>query len=1140
MNRVRRLQGICRESQEFSSLLFVCGVDGKFNWGGTCALRYLLQTHSPRDLVNRAAEGTSVDWGPTESHEALDETFILITRHSVFVFVDNGALSLLQPLLSFWASGDVGLQIAHGGEDRKIFEFKNAVLTHLAPNETVGVPFPVGVESSSGLESWPLLASFALDDAGTEFGDVGPCGFFTVRHPVVEASAALVDVIKCVDATVVRKCMSSSMTSFREHWLMTAKGMARFGGRDGLTESACVEHLSLLFDYGKAAIGGACSSAPPRALFGLRSELIASPSSDLPSQDTHPCGTSYQAIIEGSEPHSGAQACRTFFLASSKGGAVARLAEVYLRLARALHFAAAGTVLPSVKHLGLPSMVGLLRERVVEFMGEEELDIRVVVTLTNALGDAWICDGSASSGVYPSSAPSFMYVRVSAHGLQLSGEALGAVAVGDTFITECDHGDVTKESLAVAGGLLQSGQGGLITGGGCAPYCAALASASDSTFKVLSQAIRNTHTVRDELLLGRQLETVGDISVLLETSLLQWDGPVVGQLRLYDCGFAVLNSGLAPFAVSFERVSAARVVPFPGDTAILLLALAPASDEAAQNPLEDALPFVQSASHLALVLPADSSQKHAVLRAFPKWRRVATESAAGSAHAFGADVAVPPRFIRAVADLSPISLRKGTIDALFTACTASDAQEVLGGSEAAVEEGRGVALLLGLPGSSVAQIAATIQLLCPDESRVSLVFTLAEGHRAMGDIEQALDLLVRSSAPHQRLMLAVSSSMSAASLCRIVATQKGLSVASLSVCVGCAGAFTRPFRAPTFSQLNPKLLAQCASGFASTVMLVDAAAFEKDASSFVAALAKSNPKALVARVSRGHVGTSAIDSILDPGSFDRSEPSRTEHLCRGWRSARHSPPPSTGAALSVRVDVPLCPERLLRILAKIFPAAKVRLPPVAVRASQWAVPSARPSGVSGRGVRCLWQLAAAKVFEDRAGVAGLADLDSALRQELKEPLDLTGVAGVVMVNTDVMVVDGNAAAVAASVQSPTMLVTSPNMLTFTAGHAAASPEAQADATNCLERLLALAVAAKPNVVGLRASLGPAEAALAEEVLTHAPLPQGWQFDGNFYVNFEGHRLRSRPDHDELAANWLLHENARLGYWSSLAPLISRE
>jgi hypothetical protein len=104
LNRLRRLQNACRQSASFSSLLFVCGVDGRYNWGGNAALQFVLNQHSNRDvLTSRSAEGASVNWGPSESHEALDETFILITRSAVFVFADPGALPLLQPHFSFWS-----------------------------------------------------------------------------------------------------------------------------------------------------------------------------------------------------------------------------------------------------------------------------------------------------------------------------------------------------------------------------------------------------------------------------------------------------------------------------------------------------------------------------------------------------------------------------------------------------------------------------------------------------------------------------------------------------------------------------------------------------------------------------------------------------------------------------------------------------------------------------------------------------------------------------------------------------------------------------------------------------------------------------------------------------------------------------
>jgi len=188
-----------------------------------------------------------VDWGPTDAHEALDETFCLVTADSVAVFLDPAALPLLQPHLSFWASGDVGLQVRSAGcaaragcpgvglrlvalnlaflqvhsgdEDRKVFEFKVIVHTHLAAGQTVGIPFPTGAVGPEEVERWPLLASFAVEGGLRRgHGTLGAAGFFTLRNPVVDATDALESEIRAVDSLFARQCLGAAVSTFRDHW----------------------------------------------------------------------------------------------------------------------------------------------------------------------------------------------------------------------------------------------------------------------------------------------------------------------------------------------------------------------------------------------------------------------------------------------------------------------------------------------------------------------------------------------------------------------------------------------------------------------------------------------------------------------------------------------------------------------------------------------------------------------------------------------------------------------------------------------------------------------------------------------------------------------------------------------------------
>ena len=122
----------------------------------------MLQGHSGPSLSRRALEdsGGNVSFGLTAAHDALDETFLLITPAAVFVWFDPVAAPLIEPHLFFWLSGGLGLRFASGGEDRKMFEFKAAVHSLLPAGARLGTWF---TGATADIERWPLVAAFALE-----------------------------------------------------------------------------------------------------------------------------------------------------------------------------------------------------------------------------------------------------------------------------------------------------------------------------------------------------------------------------------------------------------------------------------------------------------------------------------------------------------------------------------------------------------------------------------------------------------------------------------------------------------------------------------------------------------------------------------------------------------------------------------------------------------------------------------------------------------------------------------------------------------------------------------------------------------------------------------------------------------------
>jgi hypothetical protein len=943
-------------------------------------------------------------------------------------------------------SGGVGLRFATGGEDSKVFEFRAAIQTLVVAGATVGVALPVGA-GAHDVERWPLVASFAVEGQ-PDHGTLPALGFLTLRHPLVDASFALEGEFRAVDAIAVQHLVAASFDAFRDHWRMAAREVCRDGTAE-LTEARAIEQLSLLYEAGRDA-DATHPLPPPRALLGQNSENIDGATAVVRAGEGK---VPLHVVLEGSS--SMLRCCRTFFLATGKtadgtGSASAALVERYLSLLAALH-----AVVPG---LTLRNFGSDLTRRAAAALGG---DLRVHVDLRDALG------GPVDPALWRGTA--LAYVRLSLHGL-----AGGAVCVGDTFVV--------------------GGNNALLTGGGCAPYCVAVA--SDEGFegaqlRALSQAARNATMLRDDLGLGKPTETVaGDAHLLFEAAPLPW-ASATGQLRLFDRGFALLNTGLAPLLLPLQAMAALRVVELEGGDALLLATLHPASKpwHELSAALASILPGVDGVSHAALFLPANSRLRAAVLRALPDWR-FALGRAPG--------LPVPPLIQRAAADLARGSAAAGA--RVPADLLASDARAALagggvyGGAEEKKDEGSKapVAVLMGLAGSGVTDALASLESLCPDDVQLTLLFAAASNEK---DVQDALERLQANAAEKgaaaagkkARLVLGLATSMGAIQVGLAVANFPGLALGALTAVVGVSfdeAAFESPHR-----HLRPGLLGQWAAGWASVVLLVDAAfhALQR-------LVRRSNALALVARGSaRLHLSGPVIAALLDPASFQSPAmvAAREAHLCPGWEDLGTLPrallePP----AETVRVRVEggsFCPTRFGRSMLKIFPDARLRLP-----ATPAAEPWARPGRAPLSGVRRLWQLAQRKVAAGRAEAASLAALDGAL---VALPLrGVSSVAGVVCVGGVCVALEGSAGAVtAAKVASPS---SSQALGPFACDLAFACPD---QAQPRLEELLHLAVDAgrfaSLSLCALPHMSGAEVASILDAAAATTPLPNGWLFDG---------------------------------------------
>ena len=213
---------------------------------------------------------------------------------------------------------------------------------------------------------------------------------------------------------------------------------------------------------------------------------------------------------------------------------------------------------------------------------------------------------------------------------------------------------------------------------------------------------------------------------------------------------------------------------------------------------------------------------------------------------------------------------------------------------------------------------------------------------------------------------------------------------------------------------------------------------------------------------------------------------------------------------------------MLRVLAWALPGAKVRLPSSAIKGPAWS--EAGDGDLATKGVRRLWQLARLKVVEVREEAASLAALDEEIRRLPR--LDVDSISGELYVAGQTYLLEGNRNAITTCRMEGIDGKGSQLFLTL-------SSAVRSDAEACLHKLFEMAVETKLRALPLRtrSSLSKAEVDLViTESAAKVPLPDGWQFDGRSYVNFEGHRLAERPDLEALLEAWVRSENEKIAFW----------
>ncbi|KAK7249910.1 collagen-like protein [Aureococcus anophagefferens] len=339
MHRLRLLQAACAPlgspGEQPEAWLFVCGVDGKDNWGSAAALRWLVLGESGRGLLEERVRpffvGSDVPLASDADREAvaeaLEETVLLVTRSTVSLLYDARAAPALATLLVCPGLREYVVECAGGDVDAaeaaKAAGFVRLVACEVgAAGARVGVVLPRGAESAAeDVEYWPLVQALAVGEAPGLHGRGDFGGFFSQRHDVVDATATFKACVGALDGALLRDRLAASTPALRQHVEETFRAMRGPGGlgvAPDLTEARAAERLAAFFDYGEAEHPAVPKPNlqpdfnAPFALLGTRtsSSMCADGASDATAADA----TAPQIVVQARDPTSGLRLCRTYVL----------------------------------------------------------------------------------------------------------------------------------------------------------------------------------------------------------------------------------------------------------------------------------------------------------------------------------------------------------------------------------------------------------------------------------------------------------------------------------------------------------------------------------------------------------------------------------------------------------------------------------------------------------------------------------------------------------------------------------------------------------------------------------------------------------------------------------------------------------
>eukprot|EP00282_Hemiselmis_andersenii_P034422 CAMPEP_0169451462 /NCGR_PEP_ID=MMETSP1042-20121227/13711_1 /TAXON_ID=464988 /ORGANISM="Hemiselmis andersenii, Strain CCMP1180" /LENGTH=612 /DNA_ID=CAMNT_0009563377 /DNA_START=86 /DNA_END=1920 /DNA_ORIENTATION=- len=317
-NRFAALQELCRPDRE--ALLFVPGVDGKFNDGARKALNYLLYGCSGLEILESA-----------RNHIEQEELLLVISAGTCFLYVGSSEVhDKILPLvgevpgLQLFTTTDAEAADMDLSEERKIISF----LEMIEPFQAIGTELTPRADGKQAtdkdrtmeVENWPLIQVYGVEELGNR-------GFFTMKHSVSDVAEELRGVYSRLDGHAVENVATTHVDMLAFHWetAVSVLDMHTPHERLSVAEQSVAEPLLSFFSYGLLRTADAAEQEwrRPRVSIGEATNDRLKGNGERTVRSGGEGGkVAVHLVMEAAEPNGPIQLARTLFLSS--GGAAAR------------------------------------------------------------------------------------------------------------------------------------------------------------------------------------------------------------------------------------------------------------------------------------------------------------------------------------------------------------------------------------------------------------------------------------------------------------------------------------------------------------------------------------------------------------------------------------------------------------------------------------------------------------------------------------------------------------------------------------------------------------------------------------------------------------------------------------------------